>query len=215
MQFLDEVGRGRLRGHDSYKDLFSRVSRTLKEGLQVGRRQYTFLAFGNSQLREHGAYFFADCAGASDCNNSTCKRLTVSDIRRNIGDVSKIKIVAKQAARVGQAFSTTRAVSSGLQNLRLVLIPDLIGGLDTRFCFSDGVGLISGDVLEEVSEEMLSHGHVPSAVQFRLGGSKGVLTKMKPDASGNTTRQICLRPSQVKFESGHGSLEIGMTPGAS
>jgi len=59
--FTDEKSSGRIRFTDKVvsNELFSRVFRTLNKGIILGGRQYEFLAFGNSQLREHGAYFFA------------------------------------------------------------------------------------------------------------------------------------------------------------
>lgn len=41
-------------------ELFTRVFRTLANGIQIGDRHYQFLAFGNSQFRENGAYFFCE-----------------------------------------------------------------------------------------------------------------------------------------------------------
>lgn len=61
VSFTDEKSSGRIRFTDKVvsNELFSRVFRTLNNGIVLGDRRYEFLAFGNSQLREHGAYFFA------------------------------------------------------------------------------------------------------------------------------------------------------------
>jgi len=61
VNFTDEKSHGRIRFTDKItsNELFTRVFRTLDQGIVIGDRHYEFLAFGNSQLREHGAYFFA------------------------------------------------------------------------------------------------------------------------------------------------------------
>ena len=212
VQFLDELGHGRLR-HDALKsDPYNRVFRTLSQGLIIAGRLYEFLAFGNSQLREHGVYFFAVCQGSADCGNAKCSGLRAADIRAAIGDVSGIKIVAKQAARVGQAFSTTRLMRDRGLPTKSFRIPDKIGGVDDKFCFTDGVGLTSAAILTDIGREMGHIGLFPSAVQFRMGGAKGVLC-LAPEPKFLAhlpirERNIGLRPSQVKFESEHDSLEV-------
>jgi len=61
VSFTDEKQIGRIRFTDKFtsNELFTRVYRTLEHGIVIGDRRYEFLAFGNSQLREHGTYFFA------------------------------------------------------------------------------------------------------------------------------------------------------------
>jgi RNA-dependent RNA polymerase len=93
-------------------EVYTRVYRTLKNGITVGGRHFEFLAFGNSQLRDHGCYMF----------NSN-EHLTADMIREWMGIFDGIKSVAKYAgiptpswqlfevltvARLGQCFSTTR-----------------------------------------------------------------------------------------------------------
>lgn len=217
VQFLDEVGRGKLHGGAPIMTgLFDRVKRTLIYGIHVGGRVYRFLAFGNSQLREHGIFFFSDCVGEAMCGNPGCTGLSASKIREDIGDVSKILIVAKQAARVGQAFSTTRAMQKARNESSVVRIPDNIESRDNLFCFSDGVGMVTKDILIQVAHDMGHIGDPAAAFQFRLGGAKGVLALANPSGItiGKTRHllrpsQIFLRPSQIKFESDHDSLEIG------
>jgi hypothetical protein len=73
------------------------------------------------------------------------------------------------------------------------------------YTFSDGVGKISASLAEEVAIQM-DLKSVPSAFQFRLGGAKGVLTVDKDLDSKNV--KVQLRPSQIKFESEHLTLEV-------
>lgn len=160
-------------------------------GIAIGDRHYEFLAFGNSQFREHGAYFFAPTAD-----------LSAAAIRGWMGMFRDIKIVAKHAARLGQCFSTTRAISGSKVNI--VEINDITrNGKD----FSDGVGKIS-ELLARLVASELGIGHSPfgppSVYQFRLGGCKGVLA-VSPDAK---KREIHIRESQYKFPAVHEGLEI-------
>lgn len=218
VQFLDEIGHGRLYNADEVTvDLFRRVFRTLSQGIFIAGRLYKFLAFGNSQLREHGAFFFSDCAGTRDCGDGACHGLTARGIREAIGDVSGITIIAKQTARIGQAFSTTRAMPVTQNGITIVNIPDRVGGLRSEFNFSDGVALTSQSILDRVARDMSVIGRSPSAIQFRMGGAKGVLVLAPSsgvklaDSTIHYLRadQICLRPSQKKFQSDHDGLEIG------
>lgn len=217
VQFLDEIGHGRIEGGINSENVLKRVFRTLAEGIQAGGRRFEFLAFGNTQLREHGAFFFAACSGQPKCEVKDCKGLSARKIREAIGDVSGINIVAKQAARVGQAFSTTRTLPKRQNDATLVSIADYEGGLAGAFCFSDGVGMITSDLLQEVTQATGFSGRPPCAIQFRLGGAKGVLALVQPKdvtipdhtKQRIESRQIFLRPSQIKFQSDHDSLEIG------
>jgi len=74
-------------------EVFTRVKAALDHGITIGDRKFEFLAFGNSQIREHGAYFFA-----------STDHLSAADIRAWMGSFKEIRIVAKHAARLGQCF---------------------------------------------------------------------------------------------------------------
>ncbi|KAI0125087.1 RNA dependent RNA polymerase-domain-containing protein [Xylariales sp. AK1849] len=197
VQFTDERTEGRMRSvidSDTNDTLFNRVYRTLLHGIQIGDRHFQFLAFGNSQFREHGAYFFSSPADHQSCD----------DIRNWMGDFSHIKVVAKYASRLGQCFSTTRD-PRGLQlGLKIVEIPDI---KNNGWCFSDGVGMISEFTAADITRKLGMYdksGKVPSAFQFRLGGNKGILVTW-PDAKLNEVR---LRPSQKKFNALAKNIEI-------
>lgn len=192
VKFRDESYKGTIMAFDddTTDELFSRVKRTMKNGIVVGDRHYEFLAYGNSQFREHGAYFFAPTS-----------ELTTDMIRDWMGDFESIKVVAKYASRVGQCFSTTRAMANGLTVKRIADIER------NGFCFTDGVGKISTFLAQMTAQEMgLSSfaADCPSVYQFRLGGSKGVLT-VDPSLKGPVVE---LRPSQEKFPATYRGLEI-------
>lgn len=113
-------------------EVYSRVYRTLKGGITIGGRRFEFLAFGNSQLRDHGCYMF-----------NSDEHLTAEMIREWMGMFDEIKSVAKYAgfkliymtnseARLGQCFSTTRPIVE----VDAIEIPDIE---HNGYCFSDGV----------------------------------------------------------------------------
>ncbi len=177
--------------------IFDRVKHTLTCGITLGERNYEFLAWGNSQLREHSAYFFASLPGV----------VTASQIRAVMGQFDHEKIIAKRAARMGQCFSTTRPIRYRVPRVtRMSLIPDVERN---GFTFTDGVGKISPLLADMVYHQLrlLDRNKIsrtPSVFQFRLGGCKGVLA-VSEDLKGIDLR---LRNSQFKFASESNELEV-------
>lgn len=101
-------------------------------------------------------------------------------IREHLGDFEKVKRQpARYGARMAQAFTAT--------DPSLVLKPEQIEEIDDiakvyrgeEVCFTDGVGKISLALTKKVwaalNHGMEPIGVIPSALQFRLGGYKGVL----------------------------------------
>ncbi|KAI1185337.1 RNA dependent RNA polymerase-domain-containing protein, partial [Nemania serpens] len=194
VQFADELVKGKIFSspkstrHDA---LFNRVFRTMSNGIKIGGRHFEFLAFGNSQFRENGAYFF-----------SPTDHISCDQIREWMGDVTHIRVVAKYAARLGQCFSTTRALTDSPISQSIEEVKDITRN---NWCFTDGVGKISPKLAEYVAKPLrLTRKIIPSAFQFRCGGSKGLLV-VWPDLTFN---QIHLRPSQRKFNAKSTLLEI-------
>jgi RNA-dependent RNA polymerase len=172
--------------------IFQRAKRTLASGIKIGDRKYEFLAWGNSQLREHGAYFFADLPNI----------LTASQIRAVMGTFDHEKIIAKRAARMGQCFSTTKPVKLRIPRVtRTSLIDDVVRN---GYTFTDGVGQISPLLADLINNQLKLDDQTPSLFQFRLGGCKGVLA-VSEDLKGIDIR---LRNSQFKFPSESNDLEI-------
>jgi RNA-dependent RNA polymerase len=73
--------------------LYDRIKMILKSGAVLCDRQYSFLAFSSSQLREHSCWMFH-----SSHNSYT----TADSIRAWMGDFRNIRPVAKFAARVSE-----------------------------------------------------------------------------------------------------------------
>ncbi|CAG7971093.1 unnamed protein product [Penicillium nalgiovense] len=193
VRFTDERTEGRINAsqRDCNDEIYTRVKRTLANGITIGDRRYEFLAFGNSQFREHGAYFVAPDAGIS-----------AGTIRAWMGQFNHIRNVAKYAARLGQCFSTTRAFTGS--SVQTIPCDDIIRN---GFIFSDGVGKISKFLAQMVTSQhdiKTLTGKPPSAFQFRLGGAKGMLVV----STDPLPQEVHIRPSQQKFETSQAGLEI-------
>ena len=172
-------------------EVFTRVKRALTNGIVVGDRTYKFLACGNSQFREHGAYFFAPLP-----------HLSTEKIRKWMGLFTEIKTVPLYLARLGQCFSTTRAIQSA--KTKLVEIQDIERH---GYNFTDGIGKISPFLAHLVASELGILQHLeepPSVFQIRAGGCKGVVAVWP--TPGPT--EIYIRKSQYKFPAKHEGLEI-------
>ncbi|KAJ9155653.1 RNA-dependent RNA polymerase [Pleurostoma richardsiae] len=192
VSFTDELTQGRVSPNsDSRRDdeIYTQVFRALNNGIIIGDRHYRFLAFGNSQMRENGAYFF--------CSTG---HVTCDSIRRWMGDLKDIRCVAKYAARMGQCFSTTRQIL-GINVPQIKEIPDTIRH---GHCFTDGVGKISVFLADMVAHDLKRGRDTPSAFQFRMGGCKGVLAV----SSDTKPHEVHIRSSQAKFSAVYNGLEI-------
>ncbi|AEO54847.1 hypothetical protein MYCTH_2297939 [Thermothelomyces thermophilus ATCC 42464] len=193
VQFTDELLDGRIRACEVDRDdeLYARVCRVMTQGIRMGKWHWKFLAFGNSQIRESAAFFFCEPEDGS---------VTCDSIRQWMGNFDHITSVAKLAARLGQCFSTTRLLHC-ISSPRIARIPDVES--ENGFCFTDGIGKISLPLACLVAEDWKLD-RPPSAVQFRMGGCKGVLVQW-PNVKGT---EIHIRPSQEKFCAEYNGLEI-------
>ncbi|KAF2997398.1 hypothetical protein E8E13_005112 [Curvularia kusanoi] len=190
VKFSDEKGEGALRNMPNGRAdaLFDRVSRAMRNGIVVAGRHYHFLAFGNSQFREHGAYFYAPTSHKS-----------ADSIRQDLGQFEHIRTVAKYGARLGQCFSTTRAMQN---TVAIKKIPDIERN---GYTFTDGVGKLSFFLAQMAAQDLGLHfENPPSLFQFRLGGCKGVLALDR----AVPRNEVHIRPSQYKFEAPYTGLEI-------
>ncbi|KAL2140726.1 hypothetical protein VTI28DRAFT_3319 [Corynascus sepedonium] len=161
VQFTDEMQNGRIGACDVDRDdeLYTRVCRVMTQGIRMGKWHWKFLAYGNSQIRESGAFFFCEPEDGS---------VTCDSIRQWMGNFDHILSVPKFAARLGQCFSTTRLLHY-ISSPRIVEIDDV----ETKdgVCYTDGVGKISLPLASLVAEHWELN-RPPSAIQFRMGGCK-------------------------------------------
>ncbi|KAF8782261.1 putative RNA-dependent RNA polymerase 1 like protein [Argiope bruennichi] len=178
------------------------IRHPMLQGIRIGDRHYEFLAWSNSQIRDHGIWMYA-----KDSNGNT-----VRDIRAWMGDFSHIHSVPKYMARMGQCFSQTEdAVSVPLDPRYVKTEKDIEGGYDITngkpYCFSDGVGKISSSLAKKV-HDALGHDKLCSAFQIRYGGYKGMLV-IDPTLKDI---DIVFRESMKKFDSPNNTrLEIAKT----
>ncbi|KAF9389237.1 hypothetical protein BGX21_000151 [Mortierella sp. AD011] len=197
VEFSDE-GYNRVWSKDSSspenRAIYNRIFAGLNNGLMIGDRVYHFLAFSASQLRDNSAWFFCPQGGDQ----------TADSIRQWMGDFSRIKSIAKYAARMGQCFSSTRAIAE-LTKDEVQTVPDIERD---NHNFSDGCGRISNTLAQMIGMEMEKE-TTPVAFQIRLGGAKGVLVWHPPLRE----RQVQIRPSMAKFDVEHYVLEVIKTSG--
>ncbi|GFS68315.1 RNA-dependent RNA polymerase 1 [Trichonephila clavipes] len=177
------------------------IRNPMLKGIQIEDRLYEFLAWSNSQIRDHGIWMYA-----CDQNGKT-----VRDIRAWMGDFSHIHSVPKYMARMGQCFSQTEdAISVPLDPKYVKTEKDIVcfnRRNGTSYCFSDGVGKISLTLAKKV-RDALGHNKSCSVFQVRYEGYKGILTidptLKEPD--------IVFRKSMKKFNSPQNiRLEIART----
>ncbi|KAG0251066.1 hypothetical protein BG011_007879 [Mortierella polycephala] len=192
VEFSDE-GHNKLWSKDGSQNLnnaiYNRIFSALTSGIKIGDRTYEFLAYSASQLRDNAAWFF--CPQGGDC--------TADSIRDWMGDFSHIKSIAKYGARMGQCFSSTRAIAN-LAASEVEMIDDIE---HNGHNFSDGCGRLSSNLAQIIGLE-LEKEVTPAAFQIRLGGSKGVLVTY-PNLVG---RKVQIRPSMKKFDVAHYVLEV-------
>ncbi|KAG1856675.1 RdRP-domain-containing protein [Suillus subalutaceus] len=168
----------------------------LLNGCCVAGRQFQFLGYSMSGLKEHSVWF------VTPFKDEDGKLLNAQSIRDNLGNFSKLhKQPARLAARWSQAFSGTDPSITLLPEEIDFRCPDRYspsGGLMTDGCSSISVEL-ARDIwrsMQKGKKRSAKLRHVPSAFQFRLGGAKGMVVQ-DPTIQGKLVR---LRPSQIKFD---------------
>ncbi|KAJ3108457.1 Interferon-induced helicase C domain-containing protein 1 [Phlyctochytrium planicorne] len=108
----------------------------------------------------------------------------------------------KQLSRIGLAFA------SSVPTIELETSFFADAALDVDIIrnnknFSDGIGGISLEYAKVVAESYMNWNFIPTALQIRVGGLKGVVT-----VTGTESCPIRFRPSMKKFESNHNQLEV-------
>ncbi|KAK7429551.1 hypothetical protein QQZ08_003930 [Neonectria magnoliae] len=185
----------------SNEQIYLRYKDVLNRGLSIAGRLFSFLGFSHSSLRSHSVWFMAPF---SDERNSEPQ--DYNTILSSLGDFRNIRVPAKCAARIGQAFSETPyAVSLTECGIKIRQIPD-VKSADGSRVFSDGVGTISMEALYEIWPRLSVQSGLPTCLQIRLGGYKGMLS-LDARLDGKV---ICLRKeSMMKFPS-NDLIELGI-----
>lgn len=152
----------------SYEAVYKRYHDVFRDGVRIAGRQFYFLGFSHSSLRSHSAWF---CAPFTDKN---MMRQDTTSILQQLGDFQDIRVPAKCAARIGQAFSET-PYAVPLHDIRITYVEDVKTPGGDRV-FSDGIGTISLRALMKVWTYLPSSLGQPTCLQIRVGGIKGMLS---------------------------------------
>ncbi|VDM52303.1 unnamed protein product [Angiostrongylus costaricensis] len=175
------------------------VQKTLSHGLQINNRHYHFLAWSNSQMRDHGCYMYAPTL---DCRTGDVS-MTVEDMRKWMGDFSGTKNVPKLMSRMGQCFTQAQPTVTILPS-ECSVQDDVEGGAGhpetgESYCFSDGCGRVAPSLARRIALA-LQLDIIPSCYQVRFKGFKGVLA-IDPSLDLVTNGpKIVFRKSQMKFK---------------
>ena len=170
------------------KFLIEYIKYVMYNGFFLGEKKFTFFNFSQSQFRNMSCWFLTN----------------PKEILEKTGDYSNIKIVAKFGSRVSQTLTTT-IKTINIPDDHIIYINDVLlktkikdekgNEREVEYNFSDGVGKISYNLAEQISN-MMHLNKVPACFQGRFMGCKGVWTTIYDDFSGN----IYIRPSQEKFK---------------
>ncbi|KAI0936237.1 hypothetical protein AcV5_004426 [Taiwanofungus camphoratus] len=186
-----------------------RVKSLLLSGITIAGRQFQFLAYSQSALKEHAVWFvkpFMDPThGLIDASTIIAGLGSFQDLAF---DRKLIYCPARYAARISQAFTATDS-SISVETEEVIYLDD-IHDSDHRYCFTDGVGTVSPELAREIWNELRAKRRrarriktYPRSFQIRFMGSKGMLS-VDYKLSG---RAVGIRPSMVKFDAPT-SLEI-------
>lgn len=208
VSFCDEDGQGLLFNPKVSNDpVFERFREVLLKGIRIAGRQFSFLGFSHSSLRSHSTWFLAPFLARDGQLQSR------DTILKALGDFRDIRIPAKCAARIGQAFSETPyAVDLFKAGVSVQYVPD-VKSADGKRVFSDGVGTISWSAMEEFWKALPKSASGSTCFQVRWAGVKGLLVL----DSWLRGKVICVRKeSMMKFPSKDlrelGICDVGSRP---
>jgi hypothetical protein len=119
---------------------------------------------------------------------------------RNLGDFSK-ESPTKLGDRIGLTFTHTQPILQLDPHIQVKFIPEVV---HNGYAFSDGYGAMGLEMAKRI-QKVKTLKSLPSAVQIRLGGCKGMLSLKHHFVPCNG---IGIRPSMVKFPSPHTTLEV-------
>ena len=111
------------------------IHHIMTNGFNVGKLNFKFLAYSNSQLKNHSCWFL--------CSNNPEMPISEAEITTYMGNFDSEKNILKKLARKGQCFSTSKLIEKlGSENVEFGY-PDI---KRNDFCFTDGVGYISTEL---------------------------------------------------------------------
>ncbi|CAD8089201.1 unnamed protein product [Paramecium primaurelia] len=169
-----------IHGHHYITEYFFKSK--LQNGLKLFGEEFRLLTWSASQLRGGSCWIF-------NYNRASITRQNFIDSIGNFNKLNKDQ-VAKNAARLGQNFSSSKSIKFQQLIVRTE-IPDKVG--ENGKLFTDGIGKISRNLINIIRGQM--NNQQISAIQIRYHGAKGVLL-LNDDLPDNT---IELRKSMIKF----------------
>ncbi|EGT41395.1 CBN-RRF-3 protein [Caenorhabditis brenneri] len=177
------------------------IFNTLKYGVQVADRKYSFLGWSNSQMRDQGCYLYAPRVDPATGRVSG----TVEEIRKWMGDFREAVSVPKMMSRMGQCFTQAQPTVR-LERRHWIVEPDVEGGLSGKYCFSDGCGRISVKLANHITR-ILELKETPACFQVRFKGFKGILVIDPTIDDIIGMPKVIFRKSQQKFGEGGGDQQ--------
>lgn len=177
------------------------IYNTLRNGIQVADRLYSFLGWSNSQMRDQGCYLYAPRVDPITGKMTG----TVEDIRIWMGDFRDAVSVPKMMSRMGQCFTQAQPTIK-LERHHWLVEPDIEGGPEKKFCFSDGCGRISYKLAGHITK-LLQLKEIPACFQVRFKGFKGILVIDPTIDDIINMPKVIFRKSQQKFGEGGGDLQ--------
>ena len=194
LAFLDDDGSSiRYDRAGSLANVHGSFKSFLREPITIAGREFRFLGFSNSSLREQGCWYMA-----SFTHNG--KFLSARTVVAGLGNFAVIRSPAKCAARIGQAFTDTPHGTTSLPTSCVRRITDIERN---GRVFSDGCGTISQDLIEKLWKNYRL-GVLPTLFQIRYAGSKGMIS-LDSRLNGEL---LNYRPSMCKFDAAHTDIEI-------
>ncbi|CAG8517646.1 760_t:CDS:2 [Funneliformis mosseae] len=163
------------------------IIRILTEGIVINNKKYNYLGQSNSLIKDRKCVLL-------EADEREIKRFL-----DKFGDWTKFNNTAKLAKRIGLLFSTGNKVIDLPFDINdnNVLLDDV---MKDDHCFTDGCGLVSKDIIREVSNKLKiryrNKRYDPSVIQIRYRGFKGILL-LGTDLKGWECR---FRKSMKKFE---------------
>uniref|UniRef100_A0A1I7UR53 RNA-directed RNA polymerase n=1 Tax=Caenorhabditis tropicalis TaxID=1561998 RepID=A0A1I7UR53_9PELO len=177
------------------------IYNTLKSGIQVADRHYSFLGWSNSQMRDQGCYLYAPRIDPLTGSISG----TVEEIRQWMGDFRDAISVPKMMSRMGQCFTQAQPTVK-LRRRHWIVEPDVEGGQGGQYVFSDGCGRISVRLARQISR-IMELNVVPACFQVRFKGFKGILVIDPTIDDIIGMPKVIFRKSQQKFGEGGGEMQ--------
>jgi hypothetical protein len=137
-----------------------RFKSVLNNGISIAGQHYSFLGFSHSSLRAQCCWLMAPFI-----HNGTL--LFDREVIKALGDFSHIRSPAKCAARIGQAFSDTREAIK----IPVGVVKEIDDIERNGRVFSDGVGTISKEALQDIYDGPLAgKERKPTVLQIRYQG---------------------------------------------